>query len=334
MKPEVTVLMPNYNNAPFLDEAIKSIIGQSFKDFIFLIVDDGSTDESIQIIRKFTDPRIRLIEKEKNSGIVDALNIGLAQVDTKYIVRMDGDDISTPDRIKTLYDFMEKNEHIGVCGSQMKIFGTENAVTSYHTDPGMIKARLIFNNGVSHPASIFRSSILKKNNLFYRNIFPYMEDYDLFFRMKDHTEFANIDAVLFHYRLLSHNSTVKHKDSVMERYRNIYGKLILPSLNIEPTESNLEKHLEFFIKPGLTFSMREYKRWTKLLISQNEKTKAFPQKALEELLKERWDVFFFKAVSMAFWKTIAYFAITKKVTWKKISYFLKFKINKLIGRNK
>src|SRR3954469_1580225 len=130
----ITVLMPNYNNAPFLKEAIDSILNQTFTNFHFLIVDDGSTDNSVDIIKQYNDPRITLIQKEKNSGIVDTLNIGLERIESTYIVRMDGDDISTPDRLMILYNFMEENPEIGVRGSQIMHFGNENIRTNYYLE--------------------------------------------------------------------------------------------------------------------------------------------------------------------------------------------------------
>src|SRR5882757_5790861 len=113
MEPAITVLMPNYNNEPFLKDAIDSVLNQTFTNFVFIIVDDGSTDRSVEIIKSYADKRIVFIEKENNSGIVDTLNIGLAQITSTYFIRMDGDDISTNDRFSILYQFMESNPDIG-----------------------------------------------------------------------------------------------------------------------------------------------------------------------------------------------------------------------------
>ena len=239
MQPTVTVLMPNYNNERFLKEAIDSILKQTFINFTFLIVDDGSTDKSVEIIKGYNDPRIVLIQKEQNSGIVDALNIGIKQINSNYLVRMDGDDISLPQRIQTLTDFMEKNPTVGVCSSQMKLFGNDHQITNYYLESDALKAQLIFNSGLSHPCSIFRTSVLKEHHFQYHHTHPYMEDYDLFYRMKDHTTFANINQVLYHYRLSAHNSTVKNQNTALDRKRGLY-KYILTDLQIEPTTKNIE----------------------------------------------------------------------------------------------
>lgn len=331
MQPEITVLMPNYNNAPFLKEAIDSILNQTFDNFIFLIVDDGSTDKSLDIIKSYSDKRIVLIEKNKNSGIVDTLNIGLEYITTKYAIRMDGDDISTENRFEVLYNFMEANPETGVCGSEIQTFGDSNDLWKYNTDKDKIKARLIFNAGVGHASCIFRMDVFKKHSISYSNKHPYMEDYDLFSKLKKHTEFGNVTQSLYKYRILKHNSTVKNRDTIFERYRNIY-KDVLIELEIDTTQKNIETHFDFFINPTLSFKIIEYKKWLEFLILQNKKTGIYPEKALEEILADRWDIFFFKIAPTSINKNIEYFIATKKISAKKLSYLIKLKINKLIGR--
>jgi glycosyltransferase involved in cell wall biosynthesis len=106
MSAKITVLMPVYNAEQFLREAIDSMLNQSFRDFEFLIMDDGSTDSSISIIQQYQDPRIRLIRNEKNLGISPTLNKGIELASSDLIARMDADDISYPDRLQKQYDYM------------------------------------------------------------------------------------------------------------------------------------------------------------------------------------------------------------------------------------
>jgi len=332
MAAPVTVLMPNYNNEAFLREAIDSILHQTFKDFIFLIVDDGSTDKSIDIINSYTDPRIRLVIKEKNSGIVDALNKGIDLVDTKYFVRMDGDDLSTPDRIQLLYDFMEAHPEVGVCGSHLRLFGDQNEVWKMELDPQRIKSKLIYTNSVSHAPSIFRTEVLKKNKIYYTNNHPYMEDYDIFFRLKNLTEFAHLDKVLYDYRVLKHNSTVKNRHTILQRKRNMYVQ-VLSELGIEPSERNIDLHVQLFLGDiPLTYSTREYREWVNTLLRQNEKMKLYPQQGFKSFMDKTWRGFFFKLVPLPVSKTIGYFIVSKKATYAQVLYLAKVKFNKLIGR--
>lgn len=334
MDTTVTVLMPNYNNEAFLKEAIDSILNQTYKDIILLIIDDGSTDSSIDIINSYNDPRIKLVIKESNSGIVDALNIGIDLITTKYYVRMDGDDVSVPERIQLLYDFMEKNPEVGVCGSHFLLFGDINEVWRMELNRNKIKAKLIYSNGVAHGPSIYRTEVLKKNNIHYTNDHPYMEDYDLFFRMKGLTEFAHLDKVLYNYRILKHNSTVKNRHTILERKRKMYAKVI-SQLGIEPSEYNIDKHVQFFLGDvPLTYSIREYKDWVEEILQKNELYRFYPHKELKEFLDLAWGKFFFKVVPMSIFKNIDYFIVSKRVLYKQLLYLSKVKFNKLVGRRK
>jgi len=321
MQTELTVLMPNYNNELFLKECINSILNQTFSKFIFLIIDDGSTDKSVEIIKNYNDERIVLIEKKSNSGIVDTLNIGLDAVTTKYFIRMDGDDVSTADRFEILYNYMESHPQIGVCGSDIKTFGNSNEVWKYYTDSDKLKARLIFNGSVGHAASIFRTSILKTNKIYYSNCYPYMEDYEIFSRLKKFTSFANINKPLYHYRILEHNSTIKNKSTAFERYRKIF-KYILSELEIEATDNNIETHLDFFIKPDLSKKVKEYKQWMSFLIAQNKKTKIYPEEAFKELLFEKWNFLFFKIIKNGLSQIITYWIYTKHISISQVRYLL------------
>ena len=107
--PRVTVLMPVHNAGQFLNEAIDSILNQSFKHFEFLIIDDGSTDNSAAIIESYRDPRIRLLRNDRNMGITPTLNKGISLASCELIARMDADDISHPSRLQKQYGFCANN---------------------------------------------------------------------------------------------------------------------------------------------------------------------------------------------------------------------------------
>ena len=116
-EPMVTVLMAVYNGEKFLKEAMESILTQTFTDFEFLIINDGSTDNSVKIIEEFNDPRIRLIHNEKNLKLIASLNKGISLAKGKYIARMDCDDISMPYRLEKEVDFLENSLEYGLVGT-------------------------------------------------------------------------------------------------------------------------------------------------------------------------------------------------------------------------
>ena len=122
MNPKVTVLMPVYNGEKYLKEAITSILLQTFDDFEFLIINDGSSDASVDIIQSFRDPRIRLVHNDTNIGLIATLNKGLKLAHGKYVARMDQDDISLPRRLEKQTYFMDNNPDVGVCGTWIKLF--------------------------------------------------------------------------------------------------------------------------------------------------------------------------------------------------------------------
>lgn len=197
--------MPVYNGEKYLREAIESILRQTFPDFTFLIIDDGSTDNSVDIIKSYDDPRIKLLVNEKNIGISKTLNLGIEEASTKYIARMDQDDISLPNRIEEQIRFMEVHPNVGVCGTWMIAFNAENksVLKKRPIKNDDIKAMLLFHNPMAHPTVMMQKEVLDKNNLRYDPLFDGLEDYDLWERTSMVTSMENIPKALLRYRLHS-----------------------------------------------------------------------------------------------------------------------------------
>jgi len=206
--PTLTVLMPVYNGEKYLRESIESILEQTFTDFDFLIVDDGSTDNSALIINSYNDTRIKYLKNEKNLGIVHSLNRGLDLATGDYIARMDCDDISLPNRLEKQVLFMEGNPDIGISGTWVQIFGEQsnNAVWKYPYDPKEISYALLFNSVLAHPSVIIRMSFLKNYGLRYDPEYIYAEDYNLWVVADNYFKLANIPEVLLKYRLSNTNT--------------------------------------------------------------------------------------------------------------------------------
>ena len=128
--PKISVLMSVFNGERYLIKAIDSILNQTFKDFEFIIIDDGSMDSSNAIIRSFDDPRVRLIENEKNIGLTKSLKKGIDLCRGEYIARMDGDDISLPERLKKQVEFMDHNRGVGISGTWKRSIGLKSNKSS------------------------------------------------------------------------------------------------------------------------------------------------------------------------------------------------------------
>ncbi|MBU2061124.1 MAG: glycosyltransferase [Bacteroidetes bacterium] len=190
----VCVLMPVYNGESYLREAINSILNQTFSDFEFVIINDGSTDNSEEIILSYHDPRIKYLKNEENKGLIYTLNKGIKLIDSTYIVRMDADDISMPHRIEKLIQFMEKNPAIGICGSSFQTFSKEGVgiTVKYLNNHNEICLKQLYQIHVCHGSAIFRKSFFDEYNLFYNEEYNHAEDYDLFTRASSYTKLANI----------------------------------------------------------------------------------------------------------------------------------------------
>ncbi len=122
LQQRVTVLMPVYNGMPFLSKAVDSILNQTFEDIICLIIDDGSTDGSIEYLNSLDDVRVRIIHL-KNKGIGASLNIGLSHCETEFLARMDADDIAPRKRLETQLAYLSTHEDVGLLGTQIAYLG-------------------------------------------------------------------------------------------------------------------------------------------------------------------------------------------------------------------
>ena len=207
-EPIVSVVMPVYNGSQYLREAIDSILNQTFKDFELIIVNDGSTDNSEDIILSYKDPRLCYIKNEKNSGICITLNKGLDYAHGKYIARMDCDDISLPERFKKQVDYLERHQNIGAIGTDIITFGEgldERYFDFVHDQYGC-KAGLLFATCFAHPTVMLRTSIINEHKLRYDDAYRGLEDFELWYRLSKYSDIANLPEALVKYRL--HKSQV------------------------------------------------------------------------------------------------------------------------------
>lgn len=200
--PTVSIVMPAYNAEKYLQAAIDSILNQTYQAFEFIIINDGSTDSTKEIIRSYDDPRIVYLENEKNSGICVTLNKGLDAARGKYIARMDSDDISLPERLEVQVKYMDEHPEIGVSGSDIIIFGEEinpYIFTQLHT-PEECSAGLLFNSCFAHPSVIIRKDLINTHNLKYKDEFRGLEDYELWWQINKYAKLNNIAKPLLKYR--------------------------------------------------------------------------------------------------------------------------------------
>ena len=199
--PRVTVLMPVYNAERFLHEAINSILDQSFKPFEFLIIDDGSTDGSAEIVESFRDPRIRFIRNTHNMGITKTLNKGIALASCELIARMDADDISHPQRLQKQFGYMKRNPNCAMLSTWARVITEDKRfVRLERYRSNFYYYNLTFECWIYHPTIMFRKSEAEHIGMYGM---LYSEDYDFFWKMSTRFRIANLAEPLLDYRLSS-----------------------------------------------------------------------------------------------------------------------------------
>jgi glycosyltransferase involved in cell wall biosynthesis len=211
INPKITVLLPVYNCETYVQTAVESVLNQTYTDFEFLIIDDASTDKTLSIIKSFTDFRIKIIEKPKNSGYTNSLNYGLKIAKGDYIARMDGDDISMPERFAKQINFLEANPDVVVCGTTYKIVGNDKKIRlpEKHDE---IAIGFLKGNCIAHPSVMIRKECLDTFLIQYDLTREPAEDYDMWIRLLAIGKLHNLQDVLLEYRLYGNQVSKKRAE--------------------------------------------------------------------------------------------------------------------------
>jgi len=239
----VSVIMPVYNSEKYLQESINSILNQSFGNFELIIVNDCSTDHSLEIIKAYEDERIKIINNEKNLGTVKSRNIGLKAVQGKYIAILDSDDISLTDRLSAQYNYLEDNSHIFLVGSSA-IYIDENGKElrrfRKYDDYKMLAWRLPKSCGIVHSSVMFRNT----GEIFYDEMFKSAHDYNLYLELLDKGKnLTNLPQFLVKHR--EHSGATHEGTSQQE----LFAKLT------KEVHSYLDKPIGIFTKLKYTFKL-------------------------------------------------------------------------------
>jgi hypothetical protein len=210
--PVVSIIMGVFNGERFLAETLEGVLSQSFRDFEFIIVDDGSTDATGEILAKYAkrDNRIRVLAEGK-LGRSASLNLAIRSANGKYVANTDADDVSMPGRIAEQVVFMERNPDVGVLGSAHELIseaGTTIDVVRHPLKDSQIRSVLLRYNPICHSSAMFRRNIALSTSG-YRCVFEPSEDYDLWLRLSEYSKLANLDAVLVRYRLHANQLSVR-----------------------------------------------------------------------------------------------------------------------------
>ena len=232
--PKVSVILPVYNAEKYLKEAIDSILNQTFTDFELLLINDGSTDGSEQIIQSYKDGRIVSISNNVNNGLIYSLNRAIDIANGEYIARMDADDISLPERLERQISYLEENE-VAILATTVKLIDENgNALPDWIDDiqnirPQEIKNFLSKDNCLAHPTVMGRSSVFKKYRYNYTQ--KYSEDYDLWLRIvADGLTIEKLKGPLLVHRILPTSATRFKKINIYYRLAKVKFRFLWPQI--------------------------------------------------------------------------------------------------------
>lgn len=331
----LTVLMPVYNAEQYLNEAIDSILNQSFRDFEFLIIDDGSTDNSVKIISSYNDRRIRLVRNDCNKGLIYTLNRGFAIATGDYIARMDADDISISERLKIQMEYLLSHASVDLCGCSSTSFGSvyKDKKQYFPLTSEMIKAEALFNSPFNHPSVIMKTSLARQYK--YKEEYKYAEDYALWQEMiGDKRKMVNLPYILYKYRKYGGSQTdigVKDRQkrfAIISKIQTIGCRRLginndLEGIKLHYYLSLTNNILDMKIDKSIIVSINSY--FNKLLV-RNKNIQYCKQSALLMILGKIWlKVVFYKRAELDF-KSKCAMLNNKLIMWG-IIYMILLELN-------
>lgn len=295
--PLVSVTIPLYNGGKYIKKTIESVLTQNYKHFELIIVNDGSTDDSKDIILSFTDSRIRFFENDRNSGIVKTRNKGLSEARGKYIAILDADDISLPDRLQKQVEFLETHPDHGLCGTYYEVIDSNGNLKVRIQVPvnfDDIRTFLLFNTCFCHSSVMVRRDLVEEK--MFTEGFDIIEDFEMAYRLSQITRLANLPDFVTQYRIHGKNQTIKNPDHVLNLRKKMDFR-ILSDLQIPFTENELILHSNFINSNFSYFTTNEQfqqlEKWLLKLYTLLEEKFEYNAKVIERIFIKRWLLMFY-----------------------------------------
>jgi glycosyltransferase involved in cell wall biosynthesis len=276
--------MPVYNCELYIQESVTSILSQTYKDFEFIIIDDGSSDGTFNYLESLQDDRIILIQKPINTGLTNSLNIGLQRARGKYIARMDGDDIALPTRFEKQCAFMDNNPDMVACGTNYEIMHTINN-SDHPCDPDDLKVQLLSDCYIAHPSVMLRRETLIENKIEYDIECEPAEDYNLWVKLLKYGKISNIKESLVKYRL--HETQISNTRAKQQMAQADKARLaMIAQLTDKNDLHSREIHLAIIKtekNPNITLSDAE--EWIENLKKSNLRLRIYDRKKFDAFLE-------------------------------------------------
>ena len=288
----ISVNMVAYNAERTILRSVNSILGQTHQNLHLVIVNDGSTDHTAEIIHAMDDGRITFIDNKKNEGIVASRNKALQASQGDFIAVLDSDDIALPTRLEKQLDYLLSHPEIHLCGSYITVINETDDILAkkrYPLSSAAVKNSMVFGNCFLHSSVLYRNQ--RPQQFTYDPECPYCEDYDLFYRMNKIHEMVNLPEYYTLYRVHSQNVSTQRDDKMRFHLRNIH-KGILRDHSLSFTEEELDLHLNFLNANAHYFKTQQNQErlmmWLDRLSHTLMNTKGLSEQLIKFNILQRW----------------------------------------------
>lgn len=309
--------MPLYNGRTYVAAAIDSVLAQTSADWELLVIDDGSTDGGLELVKStYSDPRIRLMANPRNYGVAYTRGVGIDQARGEYLAWIDCDDIMMPRRLELQLAYLRQHPDIGLCGTWIERFGSnDHSQARPPTDPELLRCLLLFTPIIPNATVMLRLQLVRQYDIGYDRSLPIAEDYDFVLQCSRHFQVGIVPHLLYRYRVT--------EDSLMQRYNGseedsyavtkvVFGRS-LASFGIEATESDLRAHRS--LNTGQVFTdFAQYRRaseWLLRLIDHNNCIKQYDRAAFRRACTDR--LYFISKKATRFGMRTLYFYVRTAV---------------------
>ena len=292
--PKVTAVIPVYNRGKYVRNAIDSILAQTFTNFELLVIDDGSTDESVDVVRSYRDSRISLVCNETNWGVAKTRNRGIQLARGEYLAFLDSDDWAYPQRLAKQVAFLDSHPDYAAVGAWIDWMDGEGRplgrIKRKPALPAEIAAQRLFRQGIENSASMARTAVLREYG--HREEYDLSSDFDLWARIAARYKLATLPEVLVRRRMHSGQITQEKAHRVKDRRLAIYAAQ-LRILGVPFTDVDLENHFllrsmkRMGFKPDLAY-LDWAESWLQSLEKANQQTRCYPEPMFSELLGRFW----------------------------------------------
>lgn len=307
--PRVSVIMPVYNAECFVRAAVESILAQTLADFELILIDDGSSDDSLQMVREIHDSRLRILQNEKNLGAAATKNRGIENARGEFIAFLDADDIALPQRLAAQLDFLQRRNEIGIVGSQFLLIdecGREMGTSStWPCEPDDVRVTLLFENCIVQSAVMLRREILATAH--FRTELEPAEDYDLWARLKPSVRFANLNDVLVKYRVNPSGISARSQEKMESAVRAIHAAQIAEfRLAATSRQVGIHRCLSRWPFPPTRGMLEQAEGWLSALKMANATVGVYPTDLFGREISRRWESVCEDSWPLGIWSWLAY----------------------------